>query len=287
MRTPPVPRCIMLPPLGRPRWMPQDPAGAELLYLSWGVRWMGDHPIPLALHDGWVYAVILEGNPTLKFADSRCRTRPGDVFILHPDCAFGWEDKPRQAARMISWLWRNAPTHSKLAPVAGKWCRIKVAADRLRQLVAIHQHCLREVRATGETALLSLQRARLDLDICLARALSRAEPADRHVRLSVALHFLRHHPGIKHPVKGLCEHLNITPATLRALFQRHCRRSPQAVALDIRMHYAQQRFSRDKASVKEVAYELGYHHANDLSRAYREYFGAPARAAQRRTQKGK
>jgi AraC-like DNA-binding protein len=272
----------MLPPLGRPRWMPEDPAGAELLYLSWGVRWMGDHPIPLARHEGWVYAVVLEGQPLLRFENSKRRTRPGDVFIMHPDCAFGWEDKPRRASRLITWLWRNAPGHSKLAPPPGSWVQLKIDVPGLRQISNIHQHCMREAGTAGELALLSLKRARLDLDICLAQALGEGETLDRRLRLNRALHFLRHHPGTKNPVKSLCEHLQITPAELRALFQRHCRRSPQAVALDIRMRYAQQRLARDRAAVKEVAYELGYRHANDLSRAYREYFGATARAAKRK-----
>jgi hypothetical protein len=90
MNEPMVPRCIMLPPPGRPRWMPQDPACAELLYLSWGARWMGDHPIPLAMHDGWVYALILEGAPRLMLQKGQRPTKRGDVFIFHPDCAFGW-----------------------------------------------------------------------------------------------------------------------------------------------------------------------------------------------------
>jgi AraC-like DNA-binding protein len=261
--------------------MPKDPAGAELLYLSWGVRWMGDHPIPLAMHEGWVYAVVLEGNPTLRLKSTRFPTEPGDVFVLHPDCAFGWEDQPKRASRLMTWLWRNPPTHSKLIPDPEKWCHVKAEAAALRRLSSIHQECLREVGTAGELALLALRRARLDLDICLAGALGHVEPANREVRLSMALHFLRHHPAIKHPVKELCEHLNISPAALRELFQRHCRRSPQAVALDIRMHYARQRLARGRATVKEVAYELGYRHANDLSRAYRGYFGEPARGQRR------
>jgi transcriptional regulator GlxA family with amidase domain len=105
------------------------------------------------------------------------------------------------------------------------------------------------------------------------------EPVNEPARMSMALHFLRHNPAIKQPVKSLCEHFNISPATLRNLFQRHCGRSPQAVALEIRMNYGKERLLRSDVSVKEVAYELGYRHANDLSRAYKSYFGATARMA--------
>ena len=287
MSEPLIPRRIMLPPPGRPRWMPQDPAGAELLYLSWGARWMGDHPIPLAMHDGWVYALILEGAPTLMLQKSQRRTKRGDVFIFHPDCAFGWRDKPKCASRILTWLWRNPPTHSKLSTAPGGCWLIHLNGQRLHQLAGIHQQCLHDVGAIGEIALLSLRRARLDLDICLASALRRVEPANRQERMNMALHFLRHNPAVKQPVKSLCEHFNIAPATLRNLFQHHCRRSPQAVALEIRMHYARERLSHLEVSVKEVACELGYRHANDLSRAYKSYFGAAVRVARNLTRKSK
>lgn len=275
----------MLPPPGRPRWMPQDPAAAELQYMSWGDRWMGDDPIPLAMHDGWVYAVIVAGAPILMLKEKDSQTRRGDAFIFHPDCAFGWQDKPKRESRILTWLWRHPPTHSKLAPEPGEPWRVRVDESHLRLLAGIHQHCLQDVRLIGEMGLLSLRRNRLDLDICLAESMRRAEPANQQARMNMALHFLRNNPGIKRPAEGLCEHLNISPATLRALFQRQCGRSPQAVALEIRMDYARKRLAQPQWSVKAVAYELGYRHANDLSRAYNRHFGVPARLA--RTAKSK
>ena len=278
-----IPRCIMLPPPGRPRWMPKDPAGAELLYLAWGVRWMGDHPIPLAMHDGWVYALVLEGEPTLVLHKRQRQTKPGDVYIFHPDCAFGWRDKPKCASQILTWLWRNPPTHSKLSTTPGGYCHVHLNGQQLGRLAGIHKKCLHDVGSIGEIALLSLRRARLDLDICLASVQGHAEPANRLVRMNMALHFLRHNPAVKQPVKSLCEHLNIAPATLRNLFQRHCQRSPQSVALEIRMNYAKDRLLRHEVSVKEVAYELGYRHANDLSRAYKSFFGKAVRVTRNST----
>ena len=45
------------------------------------------------------------------------------------------------------------------------------------------------------------------------------------------------------------------------------------------MNHARDRLARPDASVKEVACELGYCHANDLSRAYKNYFGTAIRTA--------
>ncbi len=272
----------MLPPLGRPKWMPRDPAGAELLYLSWGVRWMGNHPIPLAMHDGWVYAVVVEGSLKLKLQNQEHATKSGDVFIFHPDCAFGWQDQPKRPSRLMTWLWRNPPTHSKLLPAPGGWSRVRVNDRQLRLLVGIHQQCQRDVGSVGETALLSLRRARLDLDINLADALNRQEPANQPARMNMALHFLRHNPGVKAPAKSLCDHLCLTPAGLRKLFRENCGRSLQSVALEMRMNYVRERLLKHETTVKALAAELGYSHANDLSRAYKKYFGAVTRAARPR-----
>ena len=60
---------------------------------------------------------------------------------------------------------------------------------------------------------------------------------------------------------------------MRNLFQSHSGQSPQAVALELRMQRARQRLADGIIPVKQVAYELGYGHANDFSRAYKRHFG--------------
>lgn len=269
----------MLPPQGRPRWMPRDPAGWELLYLSWGLRWMGEHPIPLARHEGWVYAVILEGTPAVLIGGRPRPTRRGDVFIFHPDCAYGWSDKAHRSCRLLTWLWRTPPAHSQLVPETGGFRQLRVGEQALRRLVAINRDCLRAVGVAGEMASLTLRRARLDLDLCLAAELGRSEAADRPYRANLAVHYLRHNPGALKPAQCLCEYLQISPAALRELFQVHHGRSPQAVALELRMQHARSQLAHG-AAVKQVAAELGYRHANDFSRAYKRYFKSNARAAQ-------
>jgi len=44
------------------------------------------------------------------------------------------------------------------------------------------------------------------------------------------------------------------------------------------MQHAQAQLARGVA-VKQIAFELGYRHANDFSRAYKRFFGATTRAA--------
>jgi AraC-like DNA-binding protein len=273
MKQPSIPRGIMLPPLGRPRWMAERIDESELFYLSWGDRKMGEHPIPLAMHDGWSYAVILEGGPTLRMREMQAPLQAGDVFIFDPNCAFGWLDSPGCSSQLLTWIWRDPPTHSKLIPETGGLIRLHADGERLRHLVRIHQQCRRDVGPVGEITMLSLRRARLDLDICLAGILRPPESGNEGSRMNLALHFLRQNPGVKYPVKSLCAYLKIDARKLRELFLHHCGHSPQAVAHEIRMIYARERLGQPGVSVKEVASELGYSHANDLSRAYKKHFG--------------
>lgn len=76
-------------------------------------------------------------------------------------------------------------------------------------------------------------------------------------------------------MKRLCEYLQISPSSLRNLFQEHCGKSPQAVAPGMRMERARKRLMARNVTVKEVACELGYSHPNDLWRAYKRFFGKP------------
>jgi AraC-like DNA-binding protein len=262
--------------------MPRDPAGWELLYLSWGSRWMGEQPIPQAMHDGWVYAVIVDGSPYAVVRGRKIRTAPGTVLIFHPDCPYGWIDRPRRSSRVMTWLWKTPPTHSALQPATGGYVRIKVGNVALRKLVAVNRQCYREVAVPGELACLALRRARLDLDIILATAMKRVQPPDSSYRANLALQYLRHNLSELYPAKRLCEYLQVSPSALRVLFHRHFRTSPNAVALELRMSRAGELLAAGRLSVKEIAYRLGDQHANDFSRAFRGFFGHSPRLSSRK-----
>lgn len=277
MSDPSIPRCIFLPPRGRPRWMPKDPAAWELLYLSWGERWMGDQPIPQAMHDGWVYAAISEGSPDAIIGASRLRTRRGSVIIFHPDCAYGWIDRRGRSSRMMTWLWKTEPSHSVLRPEPGGYIHIKVNDSTLRKLVAVNRECCREVAVPGELASLALRRAHLEMDIVLASAVKHVQSPDSRYRANLAIQFLRHNLSELHPARCLCEYLQISSSVLRDLFQKHFKSSPNAVALELRMGRAKELLASGRLSVKEIAYRLGYQHPNDFSRAFKAFFGRSAR----------
>ena len=132
-----------------------------------------------------------------------------------------------------------------------------------------------------ELSSLLLRRSRLDLDLTLARRAGAPTRADAEVRFALAVRFLEHHASERDPVAQLCEYLQVAPGTLKSLFLRRLGLSPRAFALKLRMERARQRLS-EGALVKEIAAELGYRHANDLSRAFARHFGKGIRETKRR-----
>ena len=238
---------------------------------------MGDHPIPLARHEGWVYAVVLEGAPVLRIRERTVATCRGDVFVFHPECPYGWNDGAGLRSRVMTWLWRTPPAHAALAPEPGGCFRLKAGEAALRRIEGINRDCQRAVASVGGLADLTLRRAHLDMDIVLARELGDAENPGVERRMAMALDFLRKNPALRQPVKSLCEYLQVSPASLRDLFQKHCGRSARDVAIEMRMIHARQLLSTGSVPVKQVAYELGYAHPNDFCRAFKRQFGVVAR----------
>lgn len=271
------PRRLYLPPAGRPRWLPRDPDAWDLLYLSWGQRWFGDSPIPTSMHDGWVYVAILEGAPTLVTRDGLRKVQAGSVLVIHPDCAYGWTDKPRRPSRILTWLWRSAPALASIQPVPGGFRCFKPDRATLRRLASLHANCVREVATPDEVAVLSLHCARLELDIALARAENRPPEVDSRYRMKLALEFLRNNPAEHEPARRLCEYLQLTPAALNELFRRHGGESAKRFLLRWRMELAREKLRGGRLPAKQVAFELGYRHANDFSRAFKRFFGVTAR----------
>ena len=75
------PQQLYLPPRDRPHWQPPDPSRWDLLYLSWGLRWYGEFPIPTSRHEGWNYLVILQGSPTVLINGAPRKAGPGMAYI--------------------------------------------------------------------------------------------------------------------------------------------------------------------------------------------------------------
>jgi AraC-like DNA-binding protein len=269
-----VPRVLHLPPAGRPRWVCPKNLRLDLQYLSWGKRRFGESAIPVSLHHGWVYCLVLHGSPILQLVSRAIRVQPGHVLLLGPDCASGWTaDSVESVAELLTWVWNGAPRCPGLGKAEGVQT---ISAHRalVRTLQQIHSLCRRELEKPDALSALALEELRFRMDVAIARfkVLNRSTP-EPALRLELALRWLGQNVREPNPVAPLCEYLQVSAVTLNRLFRTHLHESVTAYHTAIRMERAGQLLKRDGAAVKEVAYELGYLHANDFSRAFKRFTG--------------
>ena len=270
-----IPRTLYLPPAGRPRWVCPKNLNLDLQYLSWGKRRFGESDVPISLHHGWVYCLVLQGNPILQLVSAAVRMHRGQIVVLGPDCASGWAAGSVQSvAVLLTWVWNGAPRCPGLGPAADGVQAFTADRALIRTLQQIHSLCRRELEKPDALSALALEELRFRMDIAISRfrtpSPSAPEPA---FRLELALRWLAQNVRERSPVAPLCEYLQVSAVTLNRLFRKHLHESVAAYHTRIRMERAIQLLKKDGVAVKEVAYELGYRHANDFSRAFKKFTG--------------
>ena len=261
-----ITRELFLPPPGRPNLKLGERTDFDLLYLSWGRREYGPSPVPVSMHDGWTYMGLIEGAPTLLLGDRPVGLRPGDAFILGPNCPYGLRDRGRASCHIMSWIWKHPPAISGMDPAMAK--RISLSPSLMTRLQDIHSRCRDEAQAPDLFSSRSLDALRAELDIFLARAAAARSPSDHDtaaLRLHLAIEWLHKQIATPDPVRALCDYLQVSPSTLARLFHKHLGSSPKTYIHRLRMEYASS--LRPHYQLKEIAFRLGYRHPNDLSRA--------------------
>lgn len=260
------------------------PQPFELGYLSWGRRHYGEPPLPERKHEGWHYFVVLSGSPTLVVADELVHQQAGSASLGDPNCPIGHWDQPGRACQILTWIWRSPPTHSALRPAPGSRLNFVLQPDQLRRLRQLHQQCRDAVADSNERSMLQLRAARIMLDLCFLESLEHQAAADTSMRINLAIQYLRNHVGKQTIMRDLCEYLQVSKASLYRLFHEHTGKGPRAYAQHLRMQWAREQLSLPNRSVKSVAYELGYRHPPDFSRAFKLHFGISATDAIRKSE---
>ncbi len=96
-------------------------------------------------------------------------------------------------------------------------------------------------------------------------------------RYKIGLQWFSEHLDSKQPIARLCDYLNISQATLYRLFRTQTNRSPLDCFKYQKMDRAKELILGTDLSIKEIAFELGYDHFNDFSRAIKKHFKITAR----------
>ena len=269
-----IPRVLHLPPAGRPRWVCPKSLNLELQYLSWGKRRFGESSVPISLHYGWVYCLVLRGNPILRLVSKAIRLKAGQVLVLGPDCASGWAaSRIESVAELLTWVWNGPPRCPGLSPTANSVQHFTADRTLIRTLQQIHSFCRRELEKPDALSAFVLEELRFRMDVAISRFKAPSPSApEPGLRLELALRWLAQNIRARNPVAALCEYLQVSPVTLSRLFGTHLHESVTAYHTRIRMERASQ-LLKNGVAVKEVAYELGYIHPNDFSRAFKKFTG--------------
>lgn len=268
-------RVIHQPPAGRPRWINEGNRSNELQYLSWGWREYGRHPIPASFHEGWTYLHVARGRPLLDTGEKRIPVPQGHLAIIGPSCPNGWRaSHPADRCRILTWIWCDPPLLSGIDPGEQGWRLFPLSSEEEKQVQALHRETRLEITRTDASVALAVHAIRSRLDILLTRRPTRSKTDSQPAaRMEYALNWLRKHPEELHPVTALADYLQVSPATLNRLFQKYLGQNVRQAAYLVRMEAARQLLGPGTLSVKEIAFRLGYSHANDFTRAYTRRWG--------------
>jgi AraC-like DNA-binding protein len=267
------------PPPGRPGWSGPKAEQLELLYLAWGWRKYRETPQGITTRDGWLYFTTRRGTPHLLVGPRKVAVQAGELVILHPDCACGFDDEAGSVTEICTWVWRSPSRWSSLHPAAGSFAKLSLSPDHAQKIRILHDQTRREIQTSDENTRIALDLLRQQLDLTLVRSQSdRPQPATDHQRLELACRWIDQHLHDHNSVAGLCDYLQLSPSTLNRIFQRCLLVNVRAYAKQARLRRAQHLIMKDGMSVKEAAYTLGYRFPNDLSRAFAGERAAKAQA---------
>lgn len=254
------------PPHGRPFWMGATNE-TDLFYLGWGHRAYGLEPLGVTLHTGWAYVVILSGSPTLELIDRSVQLVERDILIIDPDCASGWSDQKKHTCEVLYWIWRNPPP-ALILPQSGKHFRTRATEEQCVHLRTNHQSCIREIRIADNSSTRQIEGLRMQLNTEIARVvLGSVRTNESEFRFQLACRWLEANVAERRAITLLRDYLAISYAELHALFMKNAGSTPAAFFQALKIQKARNLLADGRKSTKQVAFELGYAHANDLSRA--------------------
>jgi len=175
-------------------------------------------------------------------------------------------------------LWRTPPTLSENHSAPGDYCSRRVDEEARTRLESMHAACRREVNHPDRLTMQTLQSYRALLDIEFARAAGVGPTqSDSRSRVALAVRWMEQHLDLANPIFLLCDYLQVSPSTLNRNFLEVIDESPSAHYHRLRMQRARALLKQSGLAIKEIAFQLGYKHPNDFSRAYKAYHGTSAR----------
>lgn len=262
----------LMPPSKRyPRWM--EKSGKDLLYMGWGERRFGLEPVPMHSNGGWVYWLVVRGTILIEFEDETKSFQPGTGMLAGPRLAFGFPKVGQESTSILAWIWKSPPPFFQKLE-SDQYRTLKFSDADIELLDQYHKQCRYESLHADELSANLTEHLRGAVDIIFTRALREKKDEDSgQSRLRIARQWMLDHLEASRPVEDLARYLNVAPITLHRLFKEALGESPGAHFRRLRMERANELIEQERYSLKYIAFTLGYRHAGDFSRAYKQYHG--------------
>ncbi|HTO05134.1 MAG TPA: AraC family transcriptional regulator [Opitutus sp.] len=254
-------------------WCADDSDGGPLQYLSWGARYFGSPPLTESRPTGWSYVVVESGMATLVGGNRSQQVRGPALVLIGPQCVAKWLDAPLQGDKHLVWVWRR-PVHAlltRMRPDSLVYHALEASdVSELRHLHVLSRSEVFRGDLHSETALTGLQSL---LEARIARIGEGRTVDPRKETIDRALQWIETHVSSRQPLARLADFLGVSPATVQRLFRERLGTTVMKSVAEIRRREAERMLRRDGASIKEIAYRLGYRHPHDFSRAFRNHTG--------------
>lgn len=262
----------LLPPSDRySNW--QGDADAALIYLGWGERNFSNEAIPIHSSPGWTYWTLLEGEAKIAFPSGTRNYKAGQGLLCGPERPFGFPEQNHGPLKILIWIWKDSPERHEPPPLDLDET-VAFSKDQLRLLSDLHQQTRAETLespAPHHDALLNLRQL---VDLTYYRGRQAQSISHEQSRVRSARLWMLHNLSSPTPAATLARFLNISPMTLHRLFKSELGESPGTHFQTLKMEQARRLLQHEGQPIKGVAYELGYKHPQDFSRAYKNHFGA-------------
>lgn len=271
MSTKPFPHKLIPPSERYPKW--SGNAGEQLVYLGWGERNFTREPIPVHSNPGWTYWILTEGRVEITFDDATRRFAAGEGFICGPNCPFGFPlQEDATSTRLLIWIWNETPSSGIDVPT-DQLHYLRFSQDQLRLLNTLHEQTRIEILEDSPDQSKVLQHIHALLDLVFQRARKNKDRKPDAIEIRNARQWMLNNLCSSTPVANLARYLNLSPMTLHRKFVEEIGEPPGKHFQRLKMSRCEELLAMESYSIKRVAYEMGYKHPQDFSRAYKNYFG--------------
>jgi AraC-like DNA-binding protein len=221
--------------------------------------------VSLHCDNGSNYYVVVRGSIEVQDGPTSTAIEGPTALIFDPECTFAIVQKRTEKVEILVWVWQGKTPVPGLRPATCSFRALPLCGS-LDPLLELHGRCRAEVAQPDAHAVRSLSALRRLVEVEILRASARSSP-DQDSRWKLAEAWMRANLSIHTPVPALCEYLRMSPSTLHRFFHARGGVSPGAYFHSLKLREALRLIQCEGLQVKHAAYQLGYRHANELSRA--------------------